>query len=272
MPPHPLAGQPAPKDMLENIPRLVSAYYTQAPDPDDPSQGVSFGTSGHRGSSLDGTFNEAHVMAVTQALCEHRASAGVDGPLYMGMDTHALSEAAFSTALEVFAANGVRVRIQAGHGYTPTPVVSHAILCWNREHQGHPADGVVITPSHNPPRDGGFKYNPPSGGPAPTATTTAVQDRANAILRGGLKDVRRMPLTRALKAGTTEAYDFVAPYVDDLENVVDMAAIASAGLKIGVDPLGGSGVGLSGSPWPRCYGLDLTVVTDRTGWTPPSPS
>ncbi len=267
MPPHPLAGQPAPKDMLENIPRLVSAYYTLAPDPDDPSQGVSFGTSGHRGSSLAGTFNEAHILAVTQALCEHRLAAGIDGPLFLGMDTHALSEAAFATALEVFAANGVQARIQAGHGYTPTPVISHAILCWNRGRSSHGkrtglADGVVITPSHNPPQDGGFKYNPPSGGPAPTETTTAIQDRANAILRNGLKEVRRMPLARALAAGTIEEYDYVAPYVDDLANVVDMTAIASAGLRIGVDPLGGSGIGFW-DPMAERYGLDMEV-TDRT--------
>ena len=260
---HPLAGQPAPKDMLENIPRLMSAYYTLAPDPDDPSQGVSFGTSGHRGSSLAGTFNEAHILAVTQALCEHRAAQGIDGPLYLGMDTHALSEAAFATALEVFAANGVRVRVQAGRGFTPTPVISHAILCWNRDNAGGPqADGVVITPSHNPPADGGFKYNPPSGGPAPTETTSAVQDRANAILRGGLRDVRRMPLARAMKADTTEEYDYVAPYVADLVNVVDMEAIASAGLKIGVDPLGGSGVAFW-EPMAERYGLDMEV-TDPT--------
>ncbi len=260
---HPLAGKPAPKDMLENIPRLVSAYYTLAPDPADPSQGVSFGTSGHRGSSRAGTFNEAHILAVSQAICEHRAAAGIDGPLYLGMDTHALSEAAFATALEVFAANGVRVRIQAGRGYTPTPVISHAILCWNRDHADGPqADGVVITPSHNPPADGGFKYNPPHGGPASTETTRAVQDRANAILRNGCKEVRRVPLSRALKAGSTEEYDYVGPYVDDLANVVDMDAIASAGLKIGVDPLGGSGIAFW-DPMAERYGLDLEVV-DRT--------
>ncbi len=262
MPAHPLAGKPAPASLLINVPRLVSAYYTLAPDPEDPAQRVSFGTSGHRGTSLEGSFNEAHILAISQAICEQRAAAGIDGPLYMGMDTHALSEPAQGSALEVFAAHGVLTMIQAGGGYTPTPVISHAILAHNRGRKGHLADGVVVTPSHNPPSDGGFKYNPPSGGPADTRTTAAIQDRANQILAGGCREVKRLPLAKALKAGTTKYHDFVGPYVEDLANVVDMVAIAKARLKIGVDPLGGSGLALW-EPMAQRYGLDLEVVNPR---------
>jgi phosphoglucomutase len=256
---HELAGKPAPRSLLINVPRLVSAYYTQQPDPTDPSQRVSFGTSGHRGSSLDQSFNEAHILAISQAICEHRKSQNIDGPLYLGMDTHALSEPALITALEVFAAFGVETMIQTGRGYTPTPVVSHAILCYNKGRTDHLADGVVITPSHNPPRDGGFKYNPPSGGPADTHTTQTIQDRANQILTEGVEQVKRMPFSRALKADTTHEYDYVKPYVKDLANILDMETIAGAGLKIGVDPLGGSGVAFW-EPIAQVYGLDLEIV------------
>lgn len=256
---HELAGKPAPRSLLVNVPRLVSAYYTQKPDPADPAQQVSFGTSGHRGSSLDNSFNEAHILAISQAICEHRKVQNTDGPLYLGMDTHALSEPALISALEVFAAHGVETMIQSGRGYTPTPVVSHAILCYNRDRTEHLADGVVITPSHNPPRDGGFKYNPPSGGPADTHTTQTIQDRANQILSQGVEQVRRVPFEQALKADTTHEYDYIEPYVEDLANMVDMEAIAAAGLKIGVDPLGGSGVAYW-EPMAQRYGLDLEVV------------
>lgn len=260
---HPLAGKPAPFEYLVNVPRLVSAYYTLAPDMDNPTHCVAFGTSGHRGSSTLRSFNEAHILAISQAICEYRAMRGYSGPLYMGMDTHALSEPALYTALEVFAANGVDVMIQQGLGFTPTPVISHAILAYNRGRSDGLADGVVITPSHNPPEDGGFKYNPPSGGPADTDTTKLIQERANDILRGGLKDVRRMPLARALKADTTHEHDYISPYVTDLENVVDMKIIAASGIKIGVDPMGGAGVAFWG-PIAERYGLNIEVVNPRT--------
>ncbi len=259
---HELAGQPAPNDLLINVPRLVAAYYTLKPDPSEPGQQVSFGTSGHRGSSLDTRFNEDHILAMAQAICELRIQRGIDGPLFLGMDTHALSEPALLTAVQVFAANGVTVHIQGGPdgpGYTPTPVISHAILSHNRRGQGGTADGVVITPSHNPPRDGGFKYNPPEGGPAGTDTTGLIQDRANEILRDGLRAARRLPLPAALAAPTTVAYDYVAPYVDDLEQVIDMAAIREAGLRIGVDTLGGAGLAYW-IPIAERYGLDITTV------------
>ncbi|CAN5223366.1 phosphoglucomutase (alpha-D-glucose-1,6-bisphosphate-dependent) [soil metagenome] len=262
MPDHPLAGHPAPPELLVDVPRLVSAYYTTEPDPDDPAQRVAFGTSGHRGSSFDGSFNEHHVLAISQAICEHRQQQGTGGPIYVGIDTHALSEPAFASALEVFAANGVQVRIDSERGYTPTPVVSHAILAYNRPGPRSPADGIVITPSHNPPEDGGFKYNPPTGGPADTGTTRAIQERANALLRDKLREVRRIPLQRALAADTTERFDYVAPYVEDLANVVDMEAIAGSGLRIGADPLGGSALPFW-DPIAEHYGLDLEVV-DRT--------
>jgi len=256
---HELAGQPAPQDLLVNVPRLVSAYYLTKPDPAEPGCRVSFGTSGHRGSSLDGSFNEDHILAVSQAVCEHRAAAGIDGPLFLGMDTHALSEPALASAVEVFAANGVDVRLQEGLGYTPTPVISHAILSWNAGRQSGVADGVVITPSHNPPRDGGYKYNPPAGGPAPGEVTSAIENRANEILRNGLKDVRRITFEKALKADTTVMHDYITPYVDDLTNVVDMDLISSAGVKIGVDPMGGSGIAFW-EPMAEKYGLNLTLT------------
>ncbi|MDD3310932.1 phosphoglucomutase (alpha-D-glucose-1,6-bisphosphate-dependent) [Pseudodesulfovibrio sp.] len=259
---HELAGKPAPKELLIDIPALVDAYYDVHPDPADPACAVAFGTSGHRGSSLDGSFNEDHILAVTQAVCEHRASRDIDGPLFLGMDTHGLSLPALRTALEVFAANGVRVHIQEGLGFTPTPVISHAILTWNRGRVAGLADGVVITPSHNPPRDGGYKYNPPSGGPAGSEITTAIQNRANELLRTGLKGVRRMPCERALRDDSVTHYDYVAPYVADLENVVDMSAIAGAGLKIGVDPMGGSGIAYW-EPMAERYGLDLVIVNKK---------
>lgn len=262
MPLDPLAGQPVPPERLPNVPRLVAAYYTERPDPEDPAQRVAFGTSGHRGTSLDGSFTEAHVLAVTQALCEHRAAAGVDGPLFVGFDTHALSEAAFGSAVEVLAANGVEAVVQEGRGYTPTPAVSHAILEYNRGRQRGLADGVVITPSHNPPEDGGFKYNPTTGGPAGTDVTAAVERRANEILRGGLADVRRVPLARALRADTTHERDLVRPYVDGLASVLDMDAVREAGLALGADPMGGAGVGYWG-PIAETYGLNLEVVNRR---------
>jgi phosphoglucomutase len=256
---HPLAGKPAPKDILADIPRLLKDYAAQRPDPENPAQLVSFGTSGHRGSSSSGSFNEDHILAISQAICEHRKAAGIAGPLFMGMDTHALSLPALQTALEVFAANGVETFIQAGGGFTPTPVISHAILTHNRQPGAAKADGVVVTPSHNPPGDGGFKYNPPEGGPADTATTRTIQDRANQILREGLAPVRRMPFERAMKAPTTHRHDYIRPYVDDLGTILDMEAIAQAGLKIGADPLGGSGVHFL-EPIAERWGLNLTVV------------
>ena len=260
---HELAGKPAPRTMLENIPRLVSAYYIRRPDASDPSQRVAFGTSGHRGSSLRNSFNEAHILAISQAICEYRKAQGIDGPLYLGMDTHALSEPAFASAVEVFAANNVDVFIQEGLGYTPTPVLSHAILVHNRNLRGSrgQADGVVITPSHNPPEDGGYKYNPPHGGPADTAATSTIEDRANELLAQGPAAIRRIPFERALKAGCIRQHDYVAPYVNDLGNVVDMEAIASAGIRIGVDPLGGAAVAFW-APIAERYGLKLEVVNE----------
>jgi phosphoglucomutase len=238
---HPLAGKPAPRELLVNVPRLVSSYYTRKPDPQNPDHRVSFGTSGHRGTSSQNSFNEDHILAIAQAICEHRESEGISGPLFLGMDTHALSEAAQVTAIEVFAANGVTFRVQAGFGYTPTPVISNAILEFNRGKKSGFADGVVITPSHNPPQDGGIKYNPPSGGPADTGTTGRIQNRANEILANDLRDVKRIPLDRALRDNPDHEYDFMTPYVTALDRVVDMNAIADARLKIGVDPLGGAG-------------------------------
>ena len=255
----PLAGQPAPRTVLTNIPRLVAAYYAYKPDPENPAHAVSFGTSGHRGSSLKHNFNEDHILAISQAIAEYRRAQGITGPLYLGMDTHALSEPAMMSAVEVFAANEVTTVLQTGLGYTPTPVISHAILTFNRGRSSRLADGGVITPSHNPPDDGGFKYNPPEGGPADTATTRAIQDRANAILGDGLRDVKRMPFERALNAATTEMRDYVTPYVDDLGAVVDLAAVAAAGLKIGIDPMGGAAVAYW-EPIAERYGLNITVV------------
>lgn len=255
----PLAGKPAPRELLVDIPKLISAYYTEKPDAEVNAQQVSFGTSGHRGSSLDLSFNEDHILAISQAIVEYRGKQGTTGPMYIGKDTHALSEPALRTAVEVFAANGVEIMLQAGIGYTPTPVISRLILTYNLARSKGQADGVVITPSHNPPEDGGFKYNPPNGGPAGSETTKTIQDRANAILRDGLTAVKRMPWNQAVKAATTHWVDFVQPYVDDLVNVLNMDAIAAAGLRIGVDPLGGAGIAYW-DPIADAYGLDLEVV------------
>jgi phosphoglucomutase len=262
MPRSPLAGKPAPLSLLTNIPRLVAAYYYTSPDLSDPAQRVAFGTSGHRGSSFAGSFNEAHVLAIAQAVCEFRAKAGTTGPLFMGIDSHALSEPAQATALEVFAANGVTTVVQQDLGLTPTPVVSHAILVHNRGRTDGRADGVVITPSHNPPTDGGFKYNPPTGGPADTDATGWIQQRANQLLDAGLGGVKRVPYAQARRAATTSERDYLTPYVRDLRNVVDVDAIKGAGLKLGVHPLGGASLPV----WERVieiYGLNLEIV-DRS--------
>ena len=255
----PLAGKPAPASLLVDLNRLEAAYYDQKPDPAEPSQLVSFGTSGHRGSSLRASFTETHIAAITQAICEYRRAQRVDGPLYMGKDTHALSHPAQRTALEVLAANGVETIIQRDDGVTPTPVISRAILVHNRGRSDGLADGIVITPSHNPPEDGGFKYNPTNGGPADTDVTAWVQDRANDLLRAGLAGVRRLPFERALAASTTHQEDFVVSYVRDLQSVVDMDAIRSAGLTLGVDPLGGAAAPYW-EPINALYGTQITVV------------
>jgi phosphoglucomutase len=255
----PLAGQPAPKQMLVDVARLEREYYERRPDLSDRSQMVSFGTSGHRGSPLRGTFTEAHILAITQAICDYRRGQGTDGPLYMGKDTHALSRPAQCTALEVLAANCVETIIQADDGVTPTPVISRAILVYNRGRKQHHADGIVITPSHNPPDDGGFKYNPPDGGPADTHVTRWVEDRANELMRGGNGSVKRMPFEAAIKAASTHQEDFVLPYVQDLRNVVDMDAIRAAKLKLGVDPLGGAARPYW-EPINSVYRLDIAVV------------
>jgi phosphoglucomutase len=255
----PLAGKPAPKEMLIDVAELERDYFDRRPDLSDPTQMVSFGTSGHRGSPLHGTFTEAHILAITQAICDYRRKAGTDGPLYMGKDTHAVSDPAQRTALEVLAANNVETIIQRDNGMTPTPVISRAILAYNRGRKEHLADGIVITPSHNPPEDGGFKYNPTNGGPADTDVTGWVEDRANELLRGNNSSVKRLPFVAAFKAGSTHEDDFVIPYVRDLGNVVDMDAIRGASLKLGVDPLGGS----SNPYWEpinAIYHLDITVV------------
>jgi len=256
---HELAGKKAPNSMLANIPRLVTGYFTHQPDISDPAQRVAFGTSGHRGSSLTNSFNEDHILAVTQALCEYRMSRNINGPLFMGMDTHALSEPAMASALEVFAAADVRVMIPKGWGYTPTPVISHAILTYNTAQKGDIADGVVITPSHNPPEDGGFKYNPPEGGPAGNEATRWIADRANQILADDPNQIKRMPFEKALKAETTIEYDYIQPYVADLENVIDMDVLAASGLKLGVDPMGGSAVDYW-EPIAERYGLSIEIV------------
>jgi phosphoglucomutase len=253
----PRAGQPAQPSDLVDVPALVSAYYTVEPDPAEPAQQVAFGTSGHRGSSLDAAFNEAHILATTQAICEYRAQQGYDGPLFIGRDTHALSEPAWTTALEVLAANDVTVLVDAGERYTPTPAVSHAILTANRGKTRGLADGIVVTPSHNPPRDGGFKYNPPHGGPADTDATGWIAGRANDLLRAGLSGVRRVPVDQARDAA--ETYDFLGSYVDDLPNVVDLDAVRDAGVRIGADPLGGASVDYWAAIAER-HRLDLTVV------------
>jgi phosphoglucomutase len=255
----PRAGQPAAAEDLVDVAKLVTAYYTVHPDPEDAAQRVSFGTSGHRGSAFTATFNEDHIVATTQAICEYRASQGIDGPLYLGADTHALSEPATVSAIEVLAANDVHVLIDSRGGYTPTPAVSRAILAHNASGPRARADGIVVTPSHNPPSDGGFKYNPPDGGPAGTDITGQIQDRANELLASGLKDVRRVPYARALAADTTGKFDFLDRYVTALAGVIDLDAIRSAGVRIGADPLGGASVAYWGQIGER-YGLDLTVV------------
>jgi phosphoglucomutase len=255
----PLAGLPAPKEMLIDLNQLRQQYLDRTPDLSDPTQMVAFGTSGHRGTPSKGSFTEAHILAITQAICEYRHIQNVDGPLFMGKDTHALSAPAQITALEVLAANGVETVIQHKDGVTPTPVVSHAILVYNRGRKEHLADGIVITPSHNPPEDGGFKYNPTNGGPADTDVTKWVEQRANDLLRGNNKDVKRMPYSQAIKAATTHEQDFVLPYIKDLKNTVDMDAIKHAGLKMGVDPLGGA----FAPYWDQVnstYGLNIEVV------------
>jgi phosphoglucomutase len=255
----PLAGKPADPSRLVNVPRLVTAYYTGRPDPAVPAQRVSFGTSGHRGSSFDDAFNEAHILATTEAICRHRAREHVDGPLFVGIDTHALSEPAFASALEVLAAHGVDVMIDASGGYTPTPVVSHAILTYNRGRSSKLADGIVITPSHNPPTDGGFKYDPPHGGPADTGVTGWIQEQANALLAEDLRGVRRIPYERARVAATTHTHDYLNAYVGDLGAVVDLEVVRTATISLGVDPLGGASVAYWDAIAER-YGLKLDVV------------
>ena len=256
---HPLAGKPAPSELLQNLPRLVTAYFTHEPDPSNPAHQVAFGTSGHRGSSVKCSFNEQHILAISQAICDYRRGEGIDGPLFIGMDTHALSEPAQVTAIEVFAANDVEVAMQEGMGYAPTPAISHAILTYNLGRHAHFADGVVITPSHNPPDDGGFKYNPPSGGPADTSVTKVIESRANELLRDQLKGVKRMQWGKAKTAATTHEYDFITPYVTDLKNILDMDAIAASGLRIGVDPMGGASLPYW-QPIADMYGLQLEIV------------
>src|SRR2546423_1340336 len=238
----PLAGKPAPESILANIPRLVTDYYALEPEPGIPAQQVAFGTSGHRGTSLECSFNEEHILAITQAICIHRRQQKIDGPLFIGIDTHALSEPAFATALEVLAANEVEVMIDDRDGFTPTPVISHAILTYNRGRPTGLADGIVITPSHNPPEDGGFKYDPPSGGPAASATTKWIQDKANELIAGGLKEIGRIPFARAKSAATTHRHDYLNSYIDQLNAVIDFDAIRGGDLRLGVDPLGGAGV------------------------------
>jgi len=255
----PLAGRPAPKEILIDVARLEREYYERRPDLSDPTQMVSFGTSGHRGSPLRGAFTEAHILAITQAICDYRRSQGTDGPLYLGKDTHAVSEPAQRTALEVLAANNAETIIQRDSGVTPTPVISHAILVYNRDRKQHFADGIVVTPSHNPPEDGGFKYNPPNGGPADTDVTRWIEDRANELLRGNNAGVKRVPFKSAIKAATTHQEDFVLPYVRDLKNVVDMEVIRGAGLKLGADPLGGAALPYW-DPINAEYQLNITVV------------
>jgi phosphoglucomutase len=259
---NPLAGKPAPANILIDVDKLLDQYYTVHPDPENPVQQVTFGTSGHRGSSANGTFNEDHILAVSQAVAEYRKKEGITGPLYMGMDTHALSEPAQKSALEVLMAHGIHVYIAREDGYakyTPTPVISHAILTYNKGRTDGLADGIVITPSHNPPSDGGFKYNPPEGGPAGTEITKWIQDRANEILKNKNREVKRIPYPTAIKAATTHHYDFVTPYVHDLINIIDIDAIRSAGLRIGADPLGGSNIAYW-EPIAQHYGLDITLV------------
>ena len=261
---HELAGKPAPQSILENIPRLIAAYYTYKPDVSQETHRVAFGTSGHRGSSLKNSFNEAHILAVSQAICEYRKAHKIKGPLFLGIDTHALSEPAFASSIEVFAANKINVRVQKGLRYTPTPVISHAILTYNRKVRGSRgrSDGVVITPSHNPPEDGGIKYNPPHGGPADETTTKLIEERANELLSKGLKGVKRILYEKAIKTEFIREHDYIPPYVQDLGSIIDMEVIAKAGLKIGVDPLGGSSVDFW-HPIAEQYSFALEVVNDK---------
>ena len=259
--PNPAAGKPVDPVSLANVPRLVTAYFVGKPDANDPTQRVAFGTSGHRGSSLKHSFNEDHIVAVTQAICDYRREAHLTGPLFIGIDTHALAEPALASAIEVFAANGVEIMIDAQGGYTPTPVISHAILSHNKGRGGGLADGVVITPSHNPPEDGGYKYNPPHGGPADADVTAVIEKNANRCIEAGLKGVARMPYERARKAATTHLHDYITPYVADLGNAVDLELIKSAGIKIGIDPLGGAAVHYW-QPIIARYGINATVVND----------
>ncbi len=258
---HPLAGKPADSSVLIDPKKLQAAYFSEAPDPDIQEQLVQFGTSGHRGSSFHRSFNEAHILAITQAICEYRKQQNISGPLFLGIDTHALSEPAFESAMEVLAANGVDVMLSKTSKYTPTPVVSHAILVHNREKKTHLADGIVITPSHNPPQEGGFKYDPPTGGPADVATTQWIEARANELLRSQLAEVKRLPFAKAMRAATTHHHDYLNAYVGDLENVIDFSAIQKAGLTLGVDPLGGAGIDYW-QPIAKRYRLNLTVVND----------
>jgi phosphoglucomutase len=258
----PRAGKPVESSMLANIPRLMTAYYTRRPDPSIREQRVAFGTSGHRGSAFDSAFNEDHILAITQAICLHRQKQQIDGPLFLGIDTHALSESALGSALEVLAANGVDVMIDDREGYTPTPVISHAILTSNRGRTSGLADGIVVTPSHNPPEDGGFKYNPPNGGPADTRVAGWIQDQANALLADGLAGVKRIPLAQALRASTTRRHDYMGSYIGDLAYVVDLEVLRSAKINLGVDPLGGAGVRYWGMIAER-YQVPLTVVSDE---------
>jgi phosphoglucomutase len=257
----PLAGKTIEPSMLVNVPRLLTAYFTGKPDPTVPSQRVAFGTSGHRGSAFDNAFNEAHILAISQAICRHRSRSGITGPLFVGIDTHALSEPALASALEVFAANDVNAMIDERNGYTPTPVVSHAILSYNKNRESGLADGIVITPSHNPPEDGGFKYNPPNGGPAGTDITNWIEHTANALLEADLDGVRRIPCDRARKSPHISRHDYTGPYVADLANVVDMEAIRSSEVKIGIDPLGGASVHFW-QPIIERYGIAATIVSD----------
>jgi phosphoglucomutase len=258
---NPAAGKPVDPASLQNIPRLVTAYFSSKPDPADPAQRVAFGTSGHRGSSLKNSFNEDHILATTQAICDHRRETGLTGPLFIGIDTHALAEPALASAVEVFAANGVDIMIDQAGGYTPTPVISHAILNYNKGRKSGLADGVVVSPSHNPPEDGGYKYNPPHGGPADTDVTAKVEKQANAYIAAGMQGVRRMPYERARKAPSTHLHDFISPYVADLGNSVDMALVASSGVNIGIDPLGGAAVHFW-QPIIERYGIKAEIVND----------
>ncbi len=255
----PNAGKPAEPAMLVNVPKLITAYYAEVPDPSVPAQRIMFGTSGHRGSSFDKAFNELHILAISQSICLYRKKHKIDGPLFLGVDTHALSEPAAASTVEVLAANGIEIMIAENDEYTPTPVISHAIITYNRGRKKGLADGIVITPSHNPPRDGGFKYNPPNGGPADKNVTNWIEKKANEILGNGLRDIKRIPFEKALRADTTHRHNYIDTYVNDLGNVIDMSIIRDSKIRMGVDPLGGAGVHYW-EPIAERYGLNLTVV------------